>query len=60
MEHTAATAPAADPIDLKVNGAAARVAVAPATPLLLVLRNDLALNGPNTVAAWASAAPAPC
>ena len=47
MEHTAATAPAADPIDLKVNGAAARVAVAPATPLLLVLRNDLALNGPK-------------
>ncbi|WP_241130861.1 (2Fe-2S)-binding protein [Achromobacter xylosoxidans] len=47
MEHTAATAPAADPIDLTVNGAAARVAVAPATPLLLVLRNDLALNGPK-------------
>lgn len=47
MGHTAATAPVADPIDLKVNGAAARVAVAPATPLLLVLRNDLALNGPK-------------
>ncbi|CUJ08601.1 Isoquinoline 1-oxidoreductase subunit alpha [Achromobacter xylosoxidans] len=47
MEHTAATAPVADPIDLKVNGATARVAVAPATPLLLVLRNDLALNGPK-------------
>lgn len=47
MEHPAATAPAAEPIGLKVNGAAVRVAAAPATSLLLVLRNDLALNGPK-------------
>jgi nicotinate dehydrogenase subunit A len=32
-------------IDLKVNGATRRVPAAPDTPLLYVLRNDLALNG---------------
>lgn len=47
MEHAAPATPAADPIGLKVNGTAVRVAVPPATPLLLVLRNDLALNGPK-------------
>jgi nicotinate dehydrogenase subunit A len=45
MEHSATLA--ADPIGLKVNGAAVRVAAPPTTSLLLVLRNDLALNGPK-------------
>ena len=37
------------PLDysLRVNGAARRVSVEPDTPLLYVLRNDLALNGPK-------------
>lgn len=47
MEHAATSTPAPDPIDLKVNGRAARVAAPPATSLLLVLRNDLELNGPK-------------
>jgi aerobic-type carbon monoxide dehydrogenase small subunit (CoxS/CutS family) len=34
-------------IVLKVNGAAHRVDVEPATPLLYVLRNDLGLRGPH-------------
>ncbi len=32
---------------LNVNGSDHRIAAAPETPLLLVLRNDLALNGPK-------------
>jgi nicotinate dehydrogenase subunit A len=35
------------PIRLTVNGAIHEVAAAPETPLLYVLRNDLALNGPK-------------
>lgn len=35
------------PIVLKVNGAAHTVTIDPATPLLYVLRNQLALNGPK-------------
>ena len=35
----------ADPISLSVNGRSHEVAVAPDTPLLYVLRNDLELNG---------------
>jgi len=34
-------------IDLKVNGKNVRVDVDPAVPLVYVLRNDLALNGPK-------------
>jgi nicotinate dehydrogenase subunit A len=34
-----------DPLSLSVNGAPRTVAVAPDTPLLLVLRNELALTG---------------
>src|SRR3989454_9319117 len=34
-------------IELRVNGRAAVVDVAPATPLLYVLRNDLGLDGPK-------------
>ena len=34
-------------IELRVNGRAATVDVDPATPLLYVLRNDLALDGPK-------------
>lgn len=34
-------------IALKVNGLAVQVSVGPSTPLLLVLRNDLGLNGPK-------------
>jgi nicotinate dehydrogenase subunit A len=34
-----------DPIAITVNGAAHEVTAAPETPLLYVLRNDLALNG---------------
>lgn len=34
-------------IALNVNGLAVQVSVAPSTPLLLVLRNDLGLNGPK-------------
>src|SRR4051794_37302431 len=37
----------ADPIRLTVNGATREVNAAPDTPLLYVLRNDLALNGPK-------------
>ncbi|CAB3696931.1 MAG: (2Fe-2S)-binding protein [Achromobacter pulmonis] len=47
MEHAATPTPATDAIDLMVNGRAARVAAPPATSLLLVLRNDLELNGPK-------------
>ncbi|KAA5926648.1 (2Fe-2S)-binding protein [Achromobacter xylosoxidans] len=47
MGHPANTPPAAEPIGLKVNGSVARVAAPPATSLLLVLRNDLTLNGPK-------------
>ena len=47
MGHSAITPPAAEPIGLMVNGAAVCVAAPPATSLLLVLRNDLALNGPK-------------
>jgi nicotinate dehydrogenase subunit A len=36
-----------DPIAITVNGAAHKVAAAPETPLLYVLRNDLELNGPK-------------
>jgi nicotinate dehydrogenase subunit A len=36
-----------DPIRLTVNGKVHDVTAAPATPLLYVLRNDLALNGPK-------------
>ena len=32
---------------LRVNGKPASVSVEPGTPLLYVLRNDLALNGPK-------------
>jgi nicotinate dehydrogenase subunit A len=35
------------PLELDVNGARHRVRVEPETPLLYVLRNDLALNGPK-------------
>ncbi|MBB4395513.1 aerobic-type carbon monoxide dehydrogenase small subunit (CoxS/CutS family) [Bradyrhizobium sp. ERR14] len=35
------------PIRLTVNGGIHEVAAAPETPLLYVLRNDLALNGPK-------------
>jgi nicotinate dehydrogenase subunit A len=35
------------PINLRVNGATHRLAVSPEAPLLLILRNDLALNGPK-------------
>ncbi|MEH3144840.1 MAG: (2Fe-2S)-binding protein [Methylobacterium frigidaeris] len=35
------------PVRLSVNGRSHEVAAAPATPLLYVLRNDLALNGPK-------------
>jgi nicotinate dehydrogenase subunit A len=34
-------------ISLRVNGLDVQVAAAPSTPLLLVLRNDLGLNGPK-------------
>jgi len=34
-------------IELRVNGRAEVVDVAPATPLLYVLRNDLGLDGPK-------------
>ncbi|MBW7924556.1 MAG: (2Fe-2S)-binding protein [Burkholderiaceae bacterium] len=37
----------ASPISLHVNGAEHRIAAAPDTPLLTVLRNDLGLNGPK-------------
>ena len=37
----------ARPITLRVNGGIHRVDVMPATPLLFILRNDLALNGPK-------------
>lgn len=47
MGHSAITPPAAEPIGLMVNGAAVCVAAPSATSLLLVLRNDLALNGPK-------------
>lgn len=47
MGHSAITPPAAEPIGLTVNGSVVRVAAPPATSLLLVLRNDLALNGPK-------------
>lgn len=36
-----------DPIRLTVNGKVHDITAAPATPLLYVLRNDLALNGPK-------------
>jgi len=36
-----------EPLTLEVNGQACRVAAAPGTPLLYVLRNDLELNGPK-------------
>ena len=39
--------PAHAPLHLHVNGRAVRVAVPPDAPLLGVLRNDLALNGPK-------------
>ena len=35
------------PVTLRVNGARHALAVAPETPLLFILRNDLALNGPK-------------
>ena len=35
------------PITLRVNGETHRLTVAPETPLLLILRNDLVLNGPK-------------
>jgi nicotinate dehydrogenase subunit A len=37
----------AQPIGLRVNGGTHRLAVIPETPLLFILRNDLALNGPK-------------
>lgn len=37
----------ADPLSLVVNGQPRQLAVAPDTPLLYVLRNDLQLNGPK-------------
>lgn len=40
-------ASALPPLRLRVNGAAHAVDVAPAAPLLAVLRNDLGLNGPK-------------
>jgi nicotinate dehydrogenase subunit A len=46
MHATAANA-ASTTIDLLVNGRRERVVAAPDTPLLYVLRNDLALNGPK-------------
>ncbi|WP_416356812.1 (2Fe-2S)-binding protein [Aureimonas phyllosphaerae] len=39
--------PAARPFQLIVNGESVRVTAAPDTPLLYILRNDLALNGPK-------------
>lgn len=45
---------------LSVNGKNIHIQVMADTPLLLVLRNNLALNGRNTAAASANAAPAPC
>jgi nicotinate dehydrogenase subunit A len=39
--------PATAPLELDVNGARHVVEVDPRTPLLYVLRNDLALNGPK-------------
>ena len=47
-------------LPLRVNGQAVEVSAMADTPLLLILRNDLRLNGPSTAAAWASAAPARC
>ncbi len=38
---------AAETFELRVNGEAVRVTAAPDTPLLYILRNDLALNGPK-------------
>jgi nicotinate dehydrogenase subunit A len=35
------------PITLRVNGRSHRLDLAPETPLLFILRNDLALNGPK-------------
>jgi nicotinate dehydrogenase subunit A len=37
----------ARPVTLRVNGGTHRLDLTPETPLLLVLRNDLALNGPK-------------
>ena len=45
-------------IALTVNGRAHSLDVDPATPLLYVLSDDLALRGPNSAAASDSAAPA--
>ena len=39
--------PAARPTTLRVNGGTQRLEITPETPLLLVLRNDLGLNGPK-------------
>ncbi len=45
-------------MEINVNGRVVPLGdISPETPLLYVLRNDLA---PNTAAAWGSAAPARC
>lgn len=49
-----------DALALTVNGQSLRLDVAPDTPLLYVLRNDLQLNGPKFGCGLGSAAPAPC
>ena len=45
---------------LSVNGKTHTVDVEPSTPLLYILRNDLGLQGPGSVAGWASAEHARC
>ena len=46
-------------IDFKVNGTDVSIDVDPLTPLLEVLRNDLELNGPNSVVDSLNVAPVP-
>lgn len=47
MGTTSTSSAAPTGLHLQVNGHACQIAAAPATPLLYVLRNDLALNGPK-------------
>ena len=42
-----AASPPAPSLSLRVNGGVHKLEIKPQTPLLLVLRNDLALNGPK-------------
>jgi predicted lysophospholipase L1 biosynthesis ABC-type transport system permease subunit len=47
-------------ITVKVNGKDYDIDVPPDKPLLWVIREDLGLTAPNSVAVWPSAAPAQC